>query len=109
MDMRDQRYPKRISEDGVVEEAGRNQEVWVDFGWKETETTILSPIFGPTQVKSEGDFFRPFPSIADAVAAVADGGVIKIMPGSVHERLTIRHTKRMRIVAPIGDVTVRAH
>jgi hypothetical protein len=109
LDMRDQRYPKRISEDGVVEEAGRNQEVWVDFGWKETVTTILSPIFGPTQVKSEGDFFRPFPSIADAAAAVADGGVIKIMPGSMHERLTIGHSKRMRIVAPIGDVTVRAH
>jgi hypothetical protein len=56
---RDPKRPKRTSENGEVEEAGSNNEVWVDFGWK-----------GP----SEGNFFRPFNIITAAAAAVADGG-----------------------------------
>jgi hypothetical protein len=73
----------------VFETAGSNQEVWVNFGWT-----------GPT----EGDFFRPFNTIAAAVAAVAEGGVIKIMPGSTSERLSIH--KKVRLIAPIGGVTI---
>lgn len=91
LDMRDPLHPKRTSETGEVEEAGSNQEVWVDFGWQ-----------GP----SEGNFFRPFNTIAGATAAVADGGVIKIMPGSTSERPSIQNNKRMRLVAPIGGVTI---
>jgi hypothetical protein len=73
--------------DEAIEEAGSKQEVWVNFGWT-----------GPT----EGDFFRPFNTIAAAVADVAEGGVIKIMPGSTSERPFIR--KKVRLVAPIGGV-----
>jgi hypothetical protein len=36
------------------------------------------------------------------VADVAEGGVIKIMPGSTSERPFIR--KKVRLVAPIGGV-----
>ena len=90
LDMSDQWHPRRTAETGEVEEAGSNQEVWVDFGWK-----------GPT----EGDFFRPFNTIAGAVAAVADGGVIKIMPGWTTEKPSFQRNKRIRLVAPIGDVS----
>ena len=83
--------PKRISETGEVEEAGSNHEVWVDFTWTGS---------------NEGDFFHPFNSIAGAAAAVADGGVIKIMPGSTGERPSFHNDKRIRIVAPIGGVTI---
>jgi hypothetical protein len=91
LDMSDKWHPKRTSETGEVEEAGSNHEVWVDFAWT-----------GPC----EGDFFRPFNSIGAAVAAVADGGVIKIMPRSTSERPSIQNNKRIRFVAPIGGVTI---
>jgi len=91
LDMSDKWHPKRTSETGEVEEAGSNHEVWVDFAWK-----------GPC----EGDFFRPFNSIGAAVAAVADGGVIKIMPGSTGERPSIQTNKRIRFVATIGGVSI---
>jgi hypothetical protein len=91
LDMHDQWRPKRTSETGEVEEAGSNHEVWVNFGWT-----------GP----SEGDFFRPFNTITAAAAAVADGGVIKIMPGWTSERPFLANNKRMRLVAPIGGVTI---
>lgn len=92
LDMRDQWHPKRTSETGEVEEAGNNHEVWVDFDW---------------QGKNEGDFFQPFNSLAAAAAAVADGGVIKIVPGTTVRETTIsRFNKRMRLVAPIGGVTI---
>jgi hypothetical protein len=81
----------RIAESGEVEEAGKNHEVWVDFSWT-----------GP----SEGDFFRPFNTIAAAVGKVADGGVIKIMPGTTAERPTIH--KRVRLVASSGGVSIGA-
>jgi hypothetical protein len=67
LDMHDQAHPKRTGETDEVEEAGSNQEVWVNLAWK-----------GPT----EGDFFHPFNTMAAAVAAVAPGGVIKMMPGT---------------------------
>jgi hypothetical protein len=81
----------RTSEDGEVEEAGNNNEVWVDFDWT-----------GPF----EGDFFRPFNTISAAADAVADGGVIKIMRGTTSERRLTNHHKRIRLVAPIGGVNI---
>jgi hypothetical protein len=90
LDMSDQWHPKRTSETGEVEEAGSNHEVWVDFGWTGT---------------NEGDFFHPFNTITAAAAAVADGGVIKIVPGWTTEKPSFQSNKRIRLVAPIGGVT----
>lgn len=90
LDMTDQAHPRRISETGEVEEAGFNNEVWVDFGWT-----------GPY----EGDFFHPFNTIAAAAGKVADGGVIKIMPGWTTEKPSFPRNKRFRLNAPIGKVT----
>jgi hypothetical protein len=67
--------------------------VWVDFDWK-----------GPT----EGDFYHPFNQLAFALAAVADGGVIKIAPGITHARVPLHAGKRVKLVAPIGGVTIGA-
>ena len=87
--MSDKWHPRRTSETGEVEEAGDNHEVWVDFDW----TGLM-----------EGDFYRPFNTLAGALAAVADGGVIRIMPGSTRETPVIK--KRVTLVAPIGGVTI---
>ena len=91
LDMRDQWHPKRTSETGEIEEAGNHHEVWVDFGWH-----------GP----QDGDFFHPFNTLAGAAEVVADGGVIKIMPGVTHETQLTHTNKRIRLVAPIGGVTI---
>ena len=98
LDWTDPSHLMRISEDGEVEHAGKNAagqpyEVWVDFDWS-----------GPV----EGDFFCPFNRLATAVDAVADGGVIKIAPGTSRERFSIRSAKRIKLVAPVGDVTLGA-
>ena len=71
LDLNDPMHPRRTSETGEVEEAGGNNEVWVNFGWT-----------GPT----EGDFFDPFNTLTAAVNAVAAGGVIKIVRGWTNER-----------------------
>jgi hypothetical protein len=65
-------------------------QVWVDFDWT-----------GPY----EADFFSSF--LAAAVDAVADGGVIKILPGTVRERPFIHTDKQIRLVAPFGIVLER--
>lgn len=91
LDMYDKWHPRRTSETGEVEEAGSNHEVWVNFSWT-----------GP----SEGDFFRPFNTISAAAAAVVNGGVIKIMPGSTTERPFFAKNKRFKLVAPIGGVEI---
>ncbi|MCC6287940.1 MAG: hypothetical protein IT249_08645 [Chitinophagaceae bacterium] len=98
LDMNDQAHPKRILETGIigtpgykieVEASGSNNEVYVDFEWR-----------GET----EGDFFHPFNTIAAAAAAVADGGVIKIIPGYTNERIFLPGNKRIKLVATIGEV-----
>jgi hypothetical protein len=91
LDMRDLWHPRRTSENGEVEQAGFNNEVWVNFGWTGT---------------MEGDFFRPFNTIKAAAATVADGGVINIMPGWTNERPVMPNNKRIRLVAPIGNVKI---
>ena len=93
LDMTDMWHPKRTAEDGTVEEAGGNREVWLNFAWT-----------GP----GEGDFFRPFARLTDAIAAVADNGTIRIVPGSTCDRLIIGSNKRIRLLAPIGDVKIGA-
>lgn len=93
LDMSDQRRPRRISELNEIEAAGDNQEVWVDFDWPGTDV--------PT-----GDFFRPFRTLREAFNAVADGGVVKIVPGATAERGMLGAGKRLRLQAPIGGVTI---
>lgn len=91
LDMSDQWHPRRVDEDGKTEVAGFGQEVWVDFDWA-----------GPL----EGDYFHPFNTLAAAVDAVADGGVIKIVPGSTKERPFISTAKKIRIEAAVGGVVI---
>jgi hypothetical protein len=91
LDMHDLLHPKRISETGEIEQAGFDNEVWLDFDWKGS---------------NQGDACQPFSTLAGATAAVADGGVIKIIPGQTRERTTIGGGKRMKLVAPIGGVTI---
>ena len=93
LDMHDMWRPRRISETGEVEEAGANHEVWVDFEWTGQE---------------EGDFFRPFKTIGAAMAAVADHGVIQIMPGSTREKPSFHTNRRIRLAAWNGGVTIGA-
>ena len=90
LDMQDAAHPKRISESGEVEQAGSHEEVWVDFAW---------------DGEMEGDFFHPFNTLSAALAAVSDGGVIKIVPGQTAERPRLGG-KRVRIVAPTAGVAI---
>ncbi len=71
LDMRDQRRPTRGSDTGEVERAGPGSLVWVDYAWT-----------GP----SEGDFFRPFNTMAAAVSALAQGGRIRLKAGVSRRR-----------------------
>jgi hypothetical protein len=67
-------------------------EVYLNFDWP-----------GPNQ----GDASQPFNTIDAATAAVADGGVIKIMPGKTRERTNISGGgKRIKLMAPFGGVTI---
>jgi hypothetical protein len=86
-------HPRRTSESGIVEDAGNNHEVWVDFDWLGS---------------SAGDVCQPFKSLAAASDAVADGGVVRVVPGTTLERATLGATKRFTLVAPIGGVIIGA-
>ena len=91
LDMSDQSFPTRTGEQGDVETAGVNNELWVMFG---------------SSAPGEGDFFRPFASIEAAAGAVADGGVLRLRPGRTSERPTLRRGKRLRVTAPVGGVSI---
>lgn len=93
LDWSDLLNPVRTSEDGTVEQGGHNHEVWVDFDGT-----------GP----SAGDFFSPFHTVTNAAAGVADRGVIRIMPGKTRAAKLSGNGKRIRLVAPIGGVTISA-
>lgn len=93
LDMKDPRRPRRVSEQNETEAAGANNEVWVDFDWA-----------GPDA--SAGDFFRPFRTLADAVDAVADHGVVQIVPGASAERGVLNRGRRLRLRAPVGGVRI---
>ena len=92
LDWSDTQRLVRISENGDVQQAGAGYEVWVDFDWT-----------GPM----EGDFYRPFSTLEGELNAVKDGGVIRMMTGSRHERLTIH--KRVRLTAVGGATALRSH
>lgn len=51
-----------------------------------------------------GTVFRPFATVAGAVAAVPTGGIVSVVQGSYNESMTI--STAMRIVAPVGNVTI---
>jgi hypothetical protein len=93
LDMSDPWHPRRTSENGEIEEAGANHEVWLDFDWTGS---------------SEGDVCRPFSHVTAAVDRVAQGGVISVMPGRTTDRSTIGGSKRLRLLAPIGGVIIGA-
>ena len=93
LDMSDPSNPRRTDEFGKIEQAGSNHEVWLDFDWD-----------GP----SEGDFFQPFARLDAAAAAVAEGGLIRIVPGTTTDRVRIGGAKGFRLVAPIGGVIIGA-
>jgi hypothetical protein len=57
---------------------------------------------------SEGDFYRPFRTLAEGTAAVASGGTIRIVPGASAERGALGLGKRMRIKAPAGGAGTRS-
>jgi hypothetical protein len=92
LDWSDAQRLVRISENGDMQQAGNGYEVWVDFDWT-----------GPM----EGDFYRPFSTLEDALNTVKDGGVIRIMTGSRKERLTIH--KRVRLMTVGGATVLRSH
>jgi hypothetical protein len=92
LDWSDAQRLVRISETGEVQQAGDGAEVWVDFDWN-----------GPM----EGDFYRPLSKLEDALNAVKDSGVIRIMTGSRKERLTIH--KRVKLMAVGGATVLRSH
>jgi hypothetical protein len=91
LDLADQRHPRRTDEDGRVEWAGDNEEVWSDFDWT-----------GP----QEGDVCRPWATVAAAQAAVANHGTIRMIPSTSSERGPIGLGKRFLMVAPIGGVRI---
>jgi hypothetical protein len=92
LDFTDQAHPRRFdSQTREFEVAGFNNEVWLDFEYAGL---------------SEGDVCRPFSKLGGAVAAVTDGGVIRIVLGATPERGTIGGGKSFKLVAPIGGVTI---
>jgi hypothetical protein len=93
LDMSDPLHPRRTAEDGSVEWAGSNEEVWLDCQWA-----------GPW----EGDACHPFNTVVAASAAVANHGTIRIIPSVSHERGPIALGKRFKLIAPIAGVTLGA-
>jgi hypothetical protein len=87
LDLSDKWNPKRTSETGEVET--KEQEMWVDF---------------QHQGNQEGNFYRPFKTLDGAVAAVAEGGVIKVVPGTF--KGGVRIEKRVKLLAPVGGVRI---
>lgn len=67
-------------------------------------TNILYADNGHPFATSAGTVFRPFSTVAGAVAAVPAGGIVSIVQGSYNESMTI--STAMRIVAPVGNVTI---
>lgn len=93
LDFTDPAHPRRFdSQTGEFEVAGFHNEVWLDFEYHD----------GPT----EGDVCQPFNTLGGATAAVADRGVIRIVPGATQERDSIGGNKSFALVAPIGGVTI---
>jgi len=73
------------------EDAVRKDDIWVEFDF--SDTTV-------------GHIAGPFNNLVKAVAAVADNGIIRIVPGVTSDRSTLGNGKRFRLAAPIGGVTI---
>lgn len=91
LDLSDMWNPRRTDENGVLEIAGKNHEVWTDFDWNG---------------KEEGDVCRPFSVLGAAQTKVAQGGVIRMIPSDSRERTPIGVAKRFTLVAPVGQVRI---
>jgi len=92
LDFADETHPRRHdSGTGEFEVAGFHNEVWLDFDY-----------VGP----SEGDVCRPFNTVAGASEAVAEGGVVRVVPGATSTRGVIGAGKDFTVVAPAGGVTI---
>ncbi|HEY0174215.1 MAG TPA: hypothetical protein VGB98_24580 [Pyrinomonadaceae bacterium] len=92
LDFTDEAHPRRFdSQTREFEVAGFHNEVWLDFEYN-----------GPT----DGDVCRPLNKLGRAIDAVADGGVIRVVPGRTSERGTIGGNKSFKLVAPAGGVTI---
>jgi hypothetical protein len=94
LDMSQQLRPRRVSEDGSTEQAGMDNEIWVDFDWSGAEV---------------GDVCLPFRSLAAAASAVAPGGTIRMIPSSTSARSPIGLGKRFTLMAPAGGVKIGPH
>jgi hypothetical protein len=95
LDFTDRAHPWRFdSQTGELEVAGFHNEVWLDLDYR-----------GPT----DGDVCRPFNTVTGAIAAVADGGVIRAVPSHTPERGVIGGNKRFTLIAPIGGVVIGTH
>jgi len=68
--------PIRTSETGVVERTGVPYEVWANFG-------------APQNIPEIGDFGAPCKTLARAHDTVAPGGTVRLVPGSIIERITL--------------------
>ncbi len=91
LDLSDMWNPRRTDENGSVEQAGGDHDIWTDFDWKGLQ---------------EGDVFRPFATLKAGEANVADGGTIRMIPSDTTERDPIGVGKRFTLIAPIGQVKV---
>ncbi|MDQ1473216.1 MAG: hypothetical protein QOJ99_4696 [Bryobacterales bacterium] len=87
-------HPSRTSESGEVERTGGDWVIWVNFN---------SPPLVPS---GPGDFYSPFRTLAEATNRVAQGGTIKIIPGSRIEKITIK--KPMTLKSFPGTATISA-
>lgn len=67
-------------------------------------TNIIYADNGHPFATGAGTVFRPFSTVAGAVATVPAGGIVSIVQGSYNESMTI--STAMRIVAPVGNVTI---
>ncbi len=92
LDFGDEAHPRRHdSETGEFEVAGFNNEVWLNFD----HVGLM-----------EGDVCRPFNTLTGAIDAVAQRGVIRIVPGVTRQRGVIGGAKKFTLLAPIGGVTL---
>jgi hypothetical protein len=92
LDFSDRWHPRRV-EDGLEEIGGPEHDMWVDFDW-----------IGPF----EGDAYRPFADLTAAFSAVEEPGTIRLLPGASADRPRLQGGKNVRLIAPLGGVTLGA-
>jgi len=88
-------HPRRTAEDGRVESAGANEDVWLDFNY--------------TGDGKDGDFGQPFKTLKVAQANVARGGTVNIVPGHSKEALPLTLNKPMTLKSFCGTAAFNAN